>query len=149
MKVDELNFALERMFETIQVSPNDESKILIVCLGEFVYENWKAIHSKLERSKEILTKVNSLNFDDSLLSLDNLKDLYYLFLQHQDTFPYISIKETPAKEGIQDFKNLFPDRKVRKFKQFLRRIMINDTEQRLVRKPGKQSLYIKYTLNEC
>ena len=148
MKVDKLDFALERMFETVQVSSKDESKILIVCLGEFVYEKWEVIYSKLSSSKEILTKVNSLSFDCSLLSLNNLKDLHYLFLQHQDTFPYISIKETPAKRDLQDFKGLFPDRKVPKFKQFLRRIMIKHIEPKLIKNSSNQSLYINCTLEE-
>ena len=130
VKDNELDSALKQMFQIIEPYPNDKRIILIMSLGQFVdEENWNLIYSKLSESSEILAKVTSLDFDGSLLSLPQLRDLYLLFLQYQDTFPYISIRDTPAKDNINKFKDLFPDRKVKKFKQFLRRTGLKNIDK--------------------
>ena len=144
MKIEDFDLALAQMFEIIQSYPNDESEVLIVCMRKFVDEKWDVICSKLINSQELLAKINSLEFDESLLSLSNLRDLYLVFLQRQDTFPQISIENTPAKKDIQKFKDEFTDRKVKKCKQFLRRIGIKNLSQGSLAKQNsnKQPSYI-------
>lgn len=124
-----LDSALDKMFRVIRSHPSDEGTFLIVNLGQFVEKSWGLIYSKLRKSQDIFAKVAYFDFADSSLSLAQLGDLYFLFLQHQETLPHISIRYTPAEKDITKFKDLFPDRKVKKLKRFLRRIKIKDSNK--------------------
>lgn len=100
-KVDEINYeqALLILLDKVQYHPDKAFKSFTLDLSHDLYFNWNILMENLSSAKQILSRVTSLKFNESSLSLKQLRQLYWLFKEFQKEemlFPEISIDMSPA-----------------------------------------------------